>query len=319
MVKRGNSLVRQYEWVGEMAASSLEEVMHRLEKRFEARRRQIPLRSHRKHGRGTGASGPVDRPAGESPCVDASLSESDCGVCPSLFSSHNHQRRAYFDGVPVYLEGVGKISYRGQELRADDQAVWRQILERVRREPRSAWLEFTPRSLLRAMGWGMTRHERARIRICLERMQATVLGIPNRSTKTEVRISLIDKCEWRCPKGGKAGHWRVWIEPELSKLFPGSPCPGPENSKGVDRLAMRLRGVFGNHLQPYPRRVETLWRQCDGEVRTEGAFRNRLKAALEKLKHDEFLEHYEISANDLVQVTRVQPPPSSGHGRIDKR
>ncbi|WP_240761730.1 plasmid replication initiator TrfA [Nitrosococcus wardiae] len=54
-------------------------------------------------------------------------------VRSALFSVKNKkQARAYLEGVPIVVVGDGRITYRGQELRQDDEDEGGDPMERVR-------------------------------------------------------------------------------------------------------------------------------------------------------------------------------------------
>ncbi len=289
---------------------SLEEVMGRLGQRFEARRRTTAwnYRNIGKIGKGDpGARRPTPGPAlarrqGDEPGGDAAVDP----MWSPLFRRRSGNRRAYLEGVPLRLPNIGSVTYHGQELRDDDRAVWLQIVGHVNRRPRSPWIACPAGSMLRAMGWGISAFSRQRLRECLERMQATVLWFAGGQSRTTIPgVSLIEKCEWLPSKTGKSGHWRIWIDPEIRALMVGSATAEIEVRQPVTVLADRLQRLFQGHAKPYPRRVDTLWRQCGMETKTEGAFRHHLGRALDRLKKAGFLADYRIDEGDLVHVTRA--------------
>jgi hypothetical protein len=297
----------------EVAMNSLEEAMSRLGKRFEGRARVTSWT--RNNGPLRRAQSPASsfdtspEPFGPSGVMGSTGAET---VYPALFNTDTAKRRSYLKGVPILVEGIGRIIYRGQELRADDRAVWRQLVERARRQPGHPWLDFSARSILKAMGWGGSACDRARLRDCLERMQATVLRIPGATPETTVQVSLIDKCEWLPSRSGKTGRWRVWIEPQLRDWYESPSSAGPGTDKRVEALAERLRRLFAPFDKPYPRKVDTLWRQCGADVRVKSEFRRYLEGALKKLEARGFLESYEIDGNDLVRVVRALESNAAG-------
>lgn len=292
-----------------MKMRNLDEIMSSLEGRFAARRNAARAEKANAEQHKASRSQADD---GQLPLwAEARGDNPEAGVRSTLFNAQNRQRRSYLEGVPVIVKGVGRITYRGEELCGDDQAVWLQIMDRVRQQPRSDWVEFTPRSLLKAMGWGTSSHDHARLRDCLQRMQATALGVAHQDLVDGVSVSLIDKCEWLHPHAGKPGRWRVWIEPEMKALFAAAQGDPPEvPSQGLSPLARRLQNLYTGHAKPYPRKVETLWRQYGVGINTVQRFRAQLKAALDELKTSGFLDDYRIDDHGLVHVVRAQQSAS---------
>ncbi len=228
----------------------------------------------------------------------------------ALFSDQDRRRRrAYLQGVPMLVTGLGRITYRGQELRADDRDVWEQLMRRVGARPLGDWVEFTPTLMLKAMGWESGPRDQARLRACLERMQATSLNVCSRRLGRGVSASLICKLEWRQGRDGAEGCWRVWIEPEIKTLFGQAQFTrlawGEQQALGP--LAKRLYRLYVDHSTPYPRRIEALWRKFGADHRSAQTFRKPLENALDELKGIGFLKDYSLDDNGLLRVTRSGP------------
>ena len=140
---------------------------------------------------------------------------------PPLFAAHAHLPRRYHDEQRVRLPSGKTVIYRGEALHQDDSAVWHQLLKLVRAQGGHERIEFSPRSILKAMGWGVSEHDKRRLRVCLERMQASYLALDSRDDETTLGLSLISRCEWRLSPAGRSGRWRVWIASEVQALFAG--------------------------------------------------------------------------------------------------
>lgn len=267
---------------------NLDEIMNSLERRFQERR-QARLAAR--------AQAQPD-PATESTPRTALFSDQD-----------RRRRRAYLQGVPMLVTGLGRITYRGQELRADDRDVWEQLMRRVGARPLGDWVEFTPAAILGAMGWESGPRDQARLRSCLERMQATSLNVCSRRLGRGVSTSLICKLEWRQGRDGEEGRWRVWIEPEIKSLFGQAQLTrlAWQQQQALGPLARRLYRLYVDHSTPYPRRIETLWRKYGADCKSADAFRKPLRSALEQLKGIGFLKDYAVDDNGLVRVTRGGP------------
>jgi len=136
-----------------------------------------------------------------------------------LFDLDKRNQRLYLKDALLHVPGVGKVNYRGQELRNDDWAVWSQLIDRVQKQPQQDWVAFSPRSLLKALGWGIGKYDHERLRACLERMQATVLRLPGKYPDSLLSMSLISQCQWLPSPKGHSGCWRIKIESEIRVLF----------------------------------------------------------------------------------------------------
>lgn len=180
--------------------SNLQDAMKRLEQRFNTRRR---------------ATLPPPRPPTHSP-----------PAAEGLFAEEMIHQRPYLESIPLNLVGVGKLVYRGQRLAIDDQAVWWALLQRAARNPREPWLLFPSLGLLRSMGWGVSLHDRQRLRSCLERLQAAWVRIPGKTPDSGRNLALIAGLEWQPLPPGKSDRWRVQLLPEVRQLFNGWQPPG---------------------------------------------------------------------------------------------
>lgn len=136
-----------------------------------------------------------------------------------LFDLDKRAQRIYLKGESFAIPGIGAVSYRGQELRGDDWAVWSQIVALAKRSAEANWISFSPFTLLKNLRWSNSRYDRMRLRACLERMQATVLRLPGKYPNSLISLSLIERCEWIPSPKGRSGCWRVKLDPEIKKRF----------------------------------------------------------------------------------------------------
>ena len=236
----------------------------------------------------------------EASSVQANQTQS--GVSFYLFNNRNSEQRLYLKDIALTLPNTAKIRYRGQELRSDDYAVWSELLLRARQQTSADYIEFTPRNILKKLSWCQARYDRARLRDCLERMQATALCITRSNAEQGMSMSLIAKYGWIQATTRSPGRWQVWIEPEILALF-DAPNTESEQIAQSDLLVQWLRRVYSTHNNPYPRRVETLWQQCPYNYASE-SFADALQKALQSLAQQGFLSHYQIDDNDLVHIKK---------------
>lgn len=131
-----------------------------------------------------------------------------------LFASGVPLQRDYLQSATLSLPGVGPLIYQGQQLAADDHAVWRALLRRAA-HTQTDLLVFPSLGILRAMGWGQSRRDRLRLRQCLERLQAAWVRQPHGGTN----LPLLLGCQWQTLPSGRSDRWRVRLSPAIHQLF----------------------------------------------------------------------------------------------------
>ena len=219
-----------------------------------------------------------------------------------LFNRRSNEHRPYLKDISLTLPNTRKIRYRGQELRSDDYAVWSELLLRFQQRTAADYIEFTPHNMLKKLSWGQTRRDRARLRDCLERMQATALCILGPNAEQGMSMSLIAKYGWVQATVRSPGRWQVWIEPGILTLFNETNTESEQPTQS-DLLIRWLRRIYSAHDNPYPRRIETLWQQCPFEYSPE-FFPKVLEQALQALEQKGFLLNYHIDDKDLVHIKK---------------
>ncbi|HND99192.1 MAG TPA: plasmid replication initiator TrfA [Plasticicumulans sp.] len=272
--------------------------------------RELAARQRQK----TAASATVsDKPAGEQLPLwsEALRGVPNELVRSSLFSARDKREpRRSFRGEDLVVLGDGRINYRGEELRQDDETVWLHVLHLARLHPLGESVEFTPHAFLKAIGWGTSAKEYTRLREHLSRMQATALSVYSRRLGKGCSVSLIRKFEFADEAGQKLVRWRVYIEPEMHILFGGVYYTQLEweQRMRLGTLACWLHGLYSSHTQPFPMKVETLKDGCGSAARDLKNFRYRLRRSLEELRQVGFLSHWYIDRTDLVHVQRTAVP-----------
>ena len=224
----------------------------------------------------------------------------------ALFNARNRrQKRVHFRDADITVVGDGRITYRGEELRQDDELVWLQALHLAREQPLGQRIEFTPYSFVKAVGWPIKGQSYERLKNCLSRMQATAVSIYSKRLNQGVSVSLIRKFAWK-DKNGRLDRWRVWIEPEMQQLFGNIHYTKLELEQRLtlpDGIASKIHGYYATHKEPYRVRTETLSKLCASNMDKKG-FRKRLIRALDRLVAIGFLKSWRIT-DDLVDVERV--------------
>lgn len=149
----------------------------------------------------------------------------------ALFRPASGARVTYSEFTEVPSHGTSKVSYKGEELRQDDQRVLLMLLKARAGEVITNVQQFVPRTFVReVLGWADSGDSVAKLEACLLRL---------RDASVEVKYA----------DGGKGVYsfvsdvfiakndekWSVWLSPRLVDMFKSSPTYIPQ----AMRLSMR--------------------------------------------------------------------------------
>lgn len=225
----------------------------------------------------------------------------------ALFNAGNKKKpRVYFETVDIAVLFEGRISYRGQELRQDDETVWLQLIHLAKEKALGEIVEFTPYSFCKAIGWPIGNRSYERLRDCLSRMQATALAVYSKRLGGGVSLSMIPVFRWQDDKKTTLKKYQVQIAKELVQLFGDVHYTQFEWAQRLALpvgIATWLHGYYASHKEPYPVKIETLAKGAG--ILTEKNFKIRqlIKSGLNNLVNVGFLKSWEI-IGDLVHVKR---------------
>lgn len=226
----------------------------------------------------------------------------------ALFNAKNRNMpRTYLKNEKIAILGGGSITYTGQELRQDDETVFLYLMHLARTKPvDNEYIEFTPYSFLKAIGWKISKEGYERLRDSLTRMQATALAIHSPRLKMGVSLSMIPKFEWQDDEDKTLKYYKVQLPKELITLFAGnhySKIEWEQRQKLPVGIATWLHSYYTSHANPFPLKISYL--MSGAGIETKGREAKRLmKNALVSLKEVEFLADYEIGG-ELVTVSRI--------------
>ncbi len=227
----------------------------------------------------------------------------------ALFNARNRKNpRAMMRSEPVAVIGDGRISYRGEELRQDDETVWLQLVHLARQHVAGQLVEFTAYSFCKDIEWSINSKSYDRLRECLRRMQATGLDVYSKRLERGVSLSMIPFFEYEDSETRKAlPRWRVRIAPELVELFGDNYFTRIEWAQRLqlpDGLATWLHGYLATHKVPHPIKIETIARGAGLTESDKPELRRLVKRALTNLVTCGFLVEFKIQ-DDLVTVKRM--------------
>ena len=227
----------------------------------------------------------------------------------ALFNARNRKNpRAMMKSEPVAVIGDGRISYRGEELRQDDETVWLQLVHLARRHVAGQLIEFTAYSFCKDIEWSINSKSYLRLKECLRRMQATSLDVYSKRLERGVSLSMIPFFEYEDSETQKKlQRWRVRIAPELVELFGDNYFTRLEWKQRLqlpDGLATWLHGYLATHRIPHPIKIETIAFGAGLTETNKPELRRLVKRALTNLVNCGFLTEFDVN-EDLVTVKRT--------------
>ncbi len=206
------------------------------------------------------------------------------------------------------LKGI-KITYSGPELRQSDEDVMLELL-RICNDAKSIdGVRFVARRVLVAIKLDDQKRNYDRLKLSMSYLKNGNLTIETENVGFSG--SLIRKFTWRDKqkkKDSSAREYRVWLEPEIARLFKfWTSIDFTQRLRLRSSLARAIHTHMSTHDNPYPYSVR-LWRTLSGSsIKTLKHFRAELKKALEELVKVGFLKAWRIDDTDLVHVDRADP------------
>ena len=227
----------------------------------------------------------------------------------SLFTVGNqNEARAFYKAHKTIQTLAGcTITYKGEELRQDDEDVFLQLVHLARHHVLGERVEFTAYSFLKELGWKKSSEGYARLRTTLDRLQGTGLRVTGEMIGGGYQGALVRKFMWKDDADNPLSRWVVFLEPEIIRLFaPNSYTQvwWEQRLRLKSSLAKYLHGYYATHEQPYPMKVETLRGLTGSRTTRLTDFRKALRKALDQLVLERFLDQWQIDGGDLVHVVR---------------
>lgn len=226
----------------------------------------------------------------------------------ALFNAKNrHAPREYLKNTDIAVMFEGRITYRGEELRQDDQTVWFQLIHLARESSLGNTIEFTPHSFCKAVKWPIKNDSYVRLRECLNRMQATSLSVHSKRLKRGVSLSMIPIFEWQDEDKNTLKKYRVQLPPDLIQLFDDThytKITWEQRLSLPTGIATWLHSYYASHREPFPVKLETIQKGSGITTKRQAKIRELIEKALDALVKTGFLHSWEI-IGDLVYVKRA--------------
>jgi len=232
----------------------------------------------------------------------------------SLFTIGNqNQPRLFYRTHKVIQTLAGyTITYKGEELRQDDEDVFLQLVHLARNHVLGEKVEFTAFSFLTELGWKRSVEGYNRLKATLDRLQGTGLRISSDGgNDAGFQGALVRAFMWRDSSDAPLARWQVFLEPQIIKLFGKNEYTHvfwDQRLRLRSSIAKYLHGYYASHEFPYPISVQRLKGLTGSSVTRLTDFRKSLRRGLDQLVTEGFLDKWNIDAGDLVHVVRKPKP-----------
>jgi len=233
----------------------------------------------------------------------------------ALFTVSNHNTpREFLKNQKIGSFRSTDIIYTGEELRQDDEDVWLQIIYSASIQ-KSHDVTFKPYTFLSQLGWAQRTQYCDRLKSSLNRLSATTISIYNTHFEKGIAFSLVRKFEWHTD-GEQLKNWKVWIEPEVMKLFGelGKMYSKIhwEQRKKLKPLAKWLHAFYSSHAEPEPIHLDRLMELCGSKMKSLKHFKANLKNSIIELVKIHFIDpNVFIDENSFLHVTRTKDAMST--------
>lgn len=229
----------------------------------------------------------------------------DCRAAPNLvlrsalFAAVRGNQRKSFDRETLGSWGNVVLRYTGWQLDQSDLDVWQMCLHLAREQPAGAHIEFSNKSMLRAMGRFQGTADKEWLASSIRRLASG--GVEITAGKLLYGGSLITEYF----RDETSGRFVIAINPRLCRLFD----PGWTQIDRAARdklrgkpLALWLTGFCATHTLWRPIKVSTLRDLCGSSNTELRDFRRSLKAALKLVEAEGVISTHSIDKNDLVHL-----------------
>lgn len=228
----------------------------------------------------------------------------------SLFTVTNHNiKRVYLSNQVLFSFRNTEITYTGEELRQDDEDVWLQLIS-LASDSKLNMVEFLPYSFIKQLGWPQRTQYHDKLKTILSRLSATDVGLINKEFQDGFNVSLVRKFMWS-EKGKNLKSWKVWLEPEVVKLFSSLGKTYTkidwDQRKQLKPLAKWLHAFYSSHENPLPISIEKIMQLSGSKTKTVKHFKPRLRNALVELVKVGFLQaDFFIDKGNILHISRIK-------------
>lgn len=217
----------------------------------------------------------------------------------ALFRSTERGARRTLRNAVIASAAGDEVTYSGEELRQDDQAVLLVFIKACAGELISSELRFSPRALVREeLGWPDKGASVERLGECLQRLKAARITIKY-AKGGEGTLSFVSDYDM------KPGQWSVWLAPRLLGLFAKQTTYlNVEARRGLTGLTSWLFGFVNADSCRETFSVADMhsWSGSPSEGRV---FARALRDSLAELKAAGVVESFDIK-RDRLRIVRAE-------------
>jgi len=230
-------------------------------------------------------------------------------VQSALFSCVQGQNRKIFKrNTPLASLGHIEIGFKGEQLNQDDLNVFMQLLSYARNKPLGSLITVSANSFVKILGRckdDASGDDIKRLNDDLERLATSLIRLTDTKKKSYIYGTILTI-------GGRdteTPHLIFALNPYLRLFFEANDFTQINwesrlRLQGKD-LARWLQMQFLPHANPYPMKVETLWKRSGSASKELKGFRRCLKFALDELKNNGDLVSWSINPKtDILTVER---------------
>jgi TrfA protein len=230
------------------------------------------------------------------------------------------QRRPMFRKLTLLttVDGI-EIRFRGEGFNQTDLDLCEMLLHLARQQPLGRRVEFTARSVLKALGRGTGKTQHEQLKEEISRLASGLIEISwpgNDGGRLAFGGTLVKYGRDEQPDG--THRHVVMFDEQLLRLYEAGYSHidwHQRQALGANNLAKWLHGFYATHAEPLPYKVETIKGLCGSTVERLGDFRKLLRKALDELEAIGAIKGYGITDGDLVVVTKVPTLSQQRHLR----
>lgn len=230
------------------------------------------------------------------------------------------QRRPMFRKVTLLaaVEGI-EIRFKGEGFNQTDLDLCEMLLHLAREQPLGRRVEFTARSMLKALGRGTGKTQHEQLKEEISRLAGGLIDIsrPGENGGRQTFGGTLVKYVRDEQPDGTHRHVVIFDEQLLALYNAGYThidwCH--RQALGANNLAKWLHGFYASHAKPLAYKVETIKGLCGSTVERLADFRKMLRKALDEMEAIGAITSYDITDGDLVVIFKVPTLSQQRHLR----
>lgn len=229
----------------------------------------------------------------------------------SLFTVSKTRSIAKKRQLLTAVDGI-EIRFKGERFNQADLDLFEMLLHLARLQPLGNQVEFSTRSLLKALGRANGGKDHEELKEDIARLIGGVVEITWTNTDNAFTGGLI----YDAYRDGDTQRYVVIFNAKMLSLYEGGYSYvdwGQRKALKGNNLAKWLQGFYASHAQPYPYKVETLRSLCGSTTARLGDFRKLLLLAMAKLVAVGSIKDWSIDDSDLLHVTKLPTLSQTRH------